>query len=257
MENVKNILKYRNLLNELVKRDIKRKYKRSVLGILWSMLNPLMIMLITAMVFSNFFRFEIQNFVVYLLTGQVMFNFFSESTTFSMSSIVENSSLIKKIYVPKYLFPISRILSSGVNFLLTIPAIFTVLFITKQAISYRFIFIVVPILLLFIFNIGIGLFLSAFAVYFRDMLHLYGVVISALTYATPIFYPESIIPEKYKIILILNPIGYYVKMFREIVYYNKLPNAKLVLICGAISFISLLIGWYFFNKKQKHFILYI
>jgi ABC-2 type transport system permease protein/lipopolysaccharide transport system permease protein len=254
---INNIYQYRNLIYELVKRDIKKKYRRSVLGIFWSMLNPLLMMLVTAMVFSNIFRFEIKNFAVYLLTGQIIFNFYSESTNFAMGSILDNASLIKKIYVPKYLFPISRVASCGVNLLLTIPAIFVVLLITKQPITYLFICILVPLILLFIFNIGVGLFLSAFTVYFRDMFHLYGVVLSVLTYSTPIFYPENIIPEKYQFIIKLNPIWHYLRIFRDIVYYNQMPSLQLIIRCALISIAALVIGWLFFNKKQKKFILYI
>ena len=123
-----DIVKYRNLISELVMRDIKKKYRRSILGYLWSMLNPLLTMLITAMVFSNLFRFQIDNFALYLLTGQLIFTFYSEATSFAMGSILENGSLIKKVYVPKYLFPISRVSSSAVNLLFSLPAMLERLF---------------------------------------------------------------------------------------------------------------------------------
>ncbi len=254
---IAELYKYKNLINELVNRDIKKKYRRSILGILWSMLNPLLMMLITAMVFSNLFRFEIKNFALYLLTGQIIFTFYAEATNFAMGSILENGHLIKKVYVPKYLFPLSRVTSSAVNLLFTLPAMLAIILVTGQTISFKILFCIIPLVLLFIFCLGMGLFLSALAVYFRDMFHLYGVALTALNYATPIFYPENIIPVQFQWIVHCNPIYYYLKMFREVVYSNQIPDINLIIICFFISIIALIIGAYFFNKKQNNFILYI
>lgn len=254
---IAELYKYKNLINELVNRDIKKKYRRSILGILWSMLNPLLMMLITAMVFSNLFRFEIKNFALYLLTGQIIFTFYAEATNFAMGSILENGHLIKKVYVPKYLFPLSRVTSSAVNLLFTLPAMLAIILVTGQTISFKILFCIIPLVLLFIFCLGMGLFLSALAVYFRDMFHLYGVALTALNYATPIFYPENIIPVQYQWIVHCNPIYYYLKMFREVVYSNQIPDINIIIICFFISIIALIIGAYFFNKKQNNFILYI
>lgn len=254
---IAELYKYKNLINELVNRDIKKKYRRSILGILWSMLNPLLMMLITAMVFSNLFRFEIKNFALYLLTGQIIFTFYAEATNFAMGSILENGHLIKKVYVPKYLFPLSRVTSSAVNLLFTLPAMLAIILVTGQTISFKILFCIIPLVLLFIFCLGMGLFLSALAVYFRDMFHLYGVALTALNYATPIFYPENIIPVQFQWIVHCNPIYYYLKIFREVVYSNQIPDINLIIICFFISIIALIIGAYFFNKKQNNFILYI
>ncbi|WP_302163364.1 ABC transporter permease, partial [Veillonella seminalis] len=131
---IQDLIKYRNLIEELVIRDIKKKYRRSVLGILWSMLNPILMMLITAMVFSNLFRFDIKNFALYLLTGQIIFTFYAEATNFAMGSILENGALIKKVYIPKYLFPLSRVASSGVNLCFTLPAMLVIMLYTGQPI---------------------------------------------------------------------------------------------------------------------------
>ena len=222
---------YRDLLIELVKRDIKKKYRRSVLGILWSMLNPFFTMLIMTMVFSNFFRFSITNFPLYLLTGQLMFNFYGEATNTSMESILENSSLIKKVYVPKYIFPLAKVLSSCVNFILSLPGLVLLLFITATDIKWIMLLSIIPIIYLLIFCCGVGLILSTVAVYFRDMFHLYGVLLTALSYLTPIFYPKEIIPEKYVFLINFNPLYYFVTMFREIMYYGRLPELNNHLIC--------------------------
>lgn len=252
-----DIVKYRNLVVELVMRDIKKKYRRSILGYLWSMLNPLLTMLITAMVFSNLFRFQIDNFALYLLTGQLIFTFYSEATSFAMGSILENGSLIKKVYVPKYLFPISRVSSSAVNLLFSLPAMLAIMLYTDHEITITLVACIVPLILLYFFCIGIGLFISALAVYFRDIFHLYGVLITVLNYATPIFYPVNIIPEEYKFVVEYNPLYYFLSAFREVAYNNTLPSIELLSICTLFSVGVLVVGAYYFNKKQNTFVMYL
>ena len=238
-------------------RDIKKKYRRSILGYLWSMLNPLLTMLITAMVFSNLFRFQIDNFALYLLTGQLIFTFYSEATSFAMGSILENGSLIKKVYVPKYLFPISRVSSSAVNLLFSLPAMLAIMLYTNHEITITLVACIVPLILLYFFCIGIGLFISALAVYFRDIFHLYGVLITVLNYATPIFYPVNIIPEEYKFVVEYNPLYYFLSAFREVAYNNTLPSIELLSICTLFSVGALVVGAYYFNKKQNTFVMYL
>lgn len=251
------LMQYRNLIDELVVRDIKKKYRRSILGIVWSLLNPLLMMVITAMVFSTLFRFDIGNYALYLLSGQIIFTFYAEATSFAMGSILENGSLIKKVYIPKYLFPISRVASSGVNLLLTIPAMIVIMVVTGAAFSWHLIFFIVPLILLFFFALGIGLILSAMSVYFRDMFHLYGVLLTALNYATPIFYPVKIIPPEYRFITDLNPLAYYLQLFRQVVYENQLPSLSLTLGCALISIVAMILGIVVFKRSQNKFILYV
>lgn len=254
---IREFWQYKNLVRELVVRDIKKKYRRSILGVIWSMLNPLLMMLITAMVFSHLFRFEIKNFPLYLLSGQIIFTFFAEATNFAMGSILENSALIKKVYVPKFLFPLSRVMSSLVNLFFTIPALLIVMLVTGASFHWMLLLMVFPLCFLFIFCLGIGLLLAAFAVYFRDLFHLYGVLLATLNYATPIFYPEKIIPEYYRFVIDYNPLYYYLHMFRDMVYSNTWPSIDLWVTCIIFSILSLLIGGYAFAKKQNQFILYV
>jgi ABC-2 type transporter len=221
------------------------------------MLNPLLTMLITAMVFSNLFRFQIDNFALYLLTGQLIFTFYSEATSFAMGSILENGSLIKKVYVPKYLFPISRVSSSAVNLLFSLPAMLAIMLYTDHEITITLVACIVPLILLYFFCIGIGLFISALAVYFRDIFHLYGVLITVLNYATPIFYPVNIIPEEYKFVVEYNPLYYFLSAFREVAYNNTLPSIELLSICTLFSVGALVVGAYYFNKKQNTFVMYL
>lgn len=248
---------YRNLIRELVERDIKKKYRRSILGLLWSLLNPLLMMLITAAVFSNLFRFDIKNFALYLLSGQIIFTFYAEATSFAMGSILENGSLIKKVSVPKYLFPISRVMSSGVNLLLTIPAMMIIMVITNEPIGFHLLAAFIPLILLFLFCIGMGLLLSSLSVFFRDLFHLYGVFLTALNYATPIFYPVNIIPQEYRFINDWNPLAYYLDAFRQVVYSHTFPDIHLLMTCAAISIVTIVLGTIVFRKQQNNFILYI
>ena len=254
---INNIIKYRNLISELVTRDIKKKYRRSILGYLWSMLNPLFTMLITAMVFSELFRFQIDNFALYLLTGQLIFTFYAEATSFAMGSILENGSLIKKVYIPKYLFPISRVSSSAVNLLVSLPAMLAIMVYTGHEITLTLIFCLIPLILLYVFCIGIGLFISGLTVYFRDMFHLYGVLLTAISYLTPLFYPKEIVPKEYMFLIDLNPMVYFVDLFRDMVYYGKMPTLDEHLNCIFIIIIALFIGVVTFNMNKKKFILHI
>lgn len=254
---LQEVYKYRYLLHELVTRDIKKKYRRSVLGVLWSILNPLLMMSVTAMVFSTIFRFSIENYPLYLLVGQIMFTFFSESTTFAMTSILENGSLLKKVYIPKYLFPLSRVASSCVNLLFTLPALIIIILVTGQSISLGMLTFVFPLILLFFFCLGVGLLLTTMVVYFRDVYHLYGVLITLLSYATPVFYPESIVPPEYQGLLLYNPLYYFLNAFRQSLYNGCMPDGTSLLICGVLSILALLIGMWTFKKYENHFILYI
>ena len=257
LRNLKTLYQYKYLIYVLVLRDIKKKYRRSILGVLWSMLNPLLMMVITAMVFSTLFRFDVPNYILYLLIGQVMFTFFSEATNFAMGSILDNASLIKKVYVPKYLFPLARVLSSCVNLIFTLPAVLLMMIYTGVLPTWRILSLLVPILLLLVFCLGIGLLLSACVVYFRDMFYLYGVLLTALSYATPIFYPEKIIPPEYTALLTYNPLTYFLHAFREVVYLGGLPQMETLAPCLLMAGAALVIGILVFRRAQHHFILYV
>ena len=254
---IKNIYKFRYLLIELVARDIKKKYRRSILGVFWSLLNPIFTMLITAMIFSHLFRFDIENYPLYLLCGQIIYTFYNESTRFAMLAIIENGDLLKKVYVLKYLFPTSRVLSSCVNLLFTLPALLLIIIVTDAHLSFATLTFIIPLALMLIFCLGIGLILATLAVYFRDMVHLYSVFLSLLGYATPIFYPESIVPEEYALVLKINPICYFLKAFRQSICEGTVPELDLLLTCFAISMFTIFFGWALFKKYQNHFVLYI
>ena len=252
---IHNFLLYKDLLKELVRRDVKTKYRRSVLGILWSVLNPLGMMIIMSIVFSHVFRANIENFPVYLMCGQLIFNFFNEASTIAMSAILGNASLIKKVYVPKYLFPVSKVCSCFVNLVTSFIALVIVIIATGTPLSWTVILVVLPVLYVFLFSLGMGLLLSALVVTFRDLQHLYGVLITAWLYLTPIFYPIDMLPDWVKHIVHMNPIANIIEMFRDVVMYGIVPSGILQVKCLGACAIVMALGLWVFYKQQDTFIL--
>lgn len=252
---IRNFLKYKPLLEELVSRDVKIKYRRSVLGVLWTLLNPLLMMTVLSVVFSNLFKFDIENFPLYLLCGQVIFNFFSEATTNAMSAIIGNAALIKKVYVPKYMFVLSRIFSSFINLMASCAALFLVMIATRAELHWTLLLSVVPIGLLVIMALGVGMILSTIAVKFRDVLHLYSVLMTILMYLSPVIYPVSILPDGLYELVMLNPITSILMMFRDTVINNTVFSFQTFIITAIEAGIFLFIGIKVFRKNQDEFVL--
>ena len=254
---LKTFWKYNGLLKELVVRDLKVKYRRSVLGYVWSILNPLLMMIVITTVFSYMFRFDIENYPMYLLTGQLVYNFYSESTNFAMNSIISSASLIRKVHVPKYIFPLAKVLSSFVNLLFSLVAIALMMVITRTPVTPAFFLFPFPLVYLLLLCIGVGLIMSVVTVYFRDMLHLYGIFLMALMYFTPIFYPVSALPSFALQIIKLNPLYHLVGMFRDVFLYGNFPTVKAHIICLGTGVAVTLLGLIIFKKNQDKFILYL
>lgn len=251
----KNWIKYYPLLIELIRRDIKVKYRKSVIGILWSVLNPLFMMMILSVVFSTIFKNEIKNYPIYIFSGQMVYNFFSESTSSSMTAILDNASLIKKVYVPKYLFVLSRVVSSIVNLMSSFCAFIFVMLVLRVDLHYKMILAIVPVIDLWILSVGIGLILAAATVKFRDIKHLYSVFLTAFMYLCPIIYPMSYLPDSVKEIVLMNPLTNILIMFRNVIMYNTIFPVSLVLKVSLEAIILLGVGLYFFKKRQDNFIL--
>ena len=252
---IHNFLAYKNLLKELVRRDVKTKYRRSVLGMLWSVLNPLGMMIIMSIVFSHVFRSNIENFPVYLMCGQVIFNFYNEASTVAMSSVLGNASLIKKVYVPKYLFPVSKVCSCFVNLVTSFIALVIVIVATGTKLSWTAFLVFIPVIYVFVFSLGMGLMLSALVVTFRDLQHLYGILITAWMYMTPIFYPVDMLPEWVADLVRLNPLANFIEMFRDVILYNVVPSGILQAKCIVSCVVALGLGFWIFYKQQDTFIL--
>lgn len=249
--------KYIPLLKNLIDRDLKVKYRRSVLGFLWSILNPLLMALVITIVFSKIFRFQIEYFTVYYLTGSLIFNFVTEATTASMTSVLGAAGLIKKVYIPKYIFPMQKCVFAFINMLFASVAVLAVIFIQGMPLHWTALLFPVPMLYAFVFSFGMGLILSSLTIFFRDMEHLYSVFVSVWMYLTPIIYPEDILPETVKSLMRLNPMYHYVGYFRDVVMYGSVPGAVENMICASFSLMFLGAGLLFFKKTQDRFILYI
>ncbi len=249
--------KFTPFLYQLVRRDFKSKYKRSVLGILWTVLNPLLTMLVMTIVFSTLFRFEVPYYPVYLLSAQVLFTFYNEATTMAMNSVLAGASMIKKVDMPKYIFPLSKSISSLVNFSMSLIALLGVILVTGAPFRWTLLLIPIPAFYTFAFALGVGLMLAALMVFFRDIGYLYGIFMTLLTYLTPIFYPISIVPEKFLPLFHINPLYYLTSYFRQIVIYGTVPGLWENLLCAFFAAAALCIGSWTYLKRQDSFILYI
>lgn len=254
-----NFKKYSFLLQQLIARDFKVKYKRSVLGIVWSLLYPLLTMSVMAIVFSNVFKFSTPgvNYLVYLMSGLVMFNYFSEASNLSMSSVVANFSLINKIYIPKYIFPLSKCLFVGINFLLTLIPLYIIILATGTALNIYHLLLPYAIVCLFMFTFGMGLILATVSVFLRDMFYIYGIITMTWTYLTPLMYDISMISTKLQPFLKLNPLYHYINFVREIILYNRIPQPFTWAVCLLSSVVVLILGIVIFRKNQDKFIYYI
>lgn len=252
---IQNFLKYRPLLEELVSRDVKIKYRNSVLGVLWTLLNPLLMMTVLSVVFSNLFKFDIENFPLYLLSGQILFNFFNDATTNAMSSIIGNASLIKKIYVPKYMFVLSRVFSSFINLMASSIAFIIVMIVMRIELHWSVLLMWVPLVLIVFMTLGIGLILAAITVKFRDVIHLYSVLMTVLFYLTPIIYPINILPVWIQKFVLLNPVTNVIIMFRDVVLNHRMFSMDVFVIAILETVLFLAVGIFIFYKKQDEFIM--
>lgn len=249
---------YRDLLKHLVMKDLKLKYRRSFLGYLWSVLNPLLIMIVMTIVFSAMFKRNIENFPLYLFTGQLLYNYMNQSTHLALSAINANAALIKKAYVPKYIFVVAKITSNLLDLIFSMGALLIVMIVTRSGFSVYNLLFPFVLLQLYVFCLGLGLFLAQANVFFRDTQYIYNAVTTAWLYLTPIFYPTDSLPEEvFWFIKHFNPMYFYIGQFRDIIYFNRMPGHLIILAgCGA-SAMMLIIGVWTFVKKQDNFILYI
>jgi len=247
------------VLRSLVSKDFKLKYRRSVLGILWSVLNPLLMMAVLAIVFTQIFKFDVGGpFPVYLILGNILFDYMSRGTTGAMSSIIEAQSLIKKVRINKMIFPIEKVAFELVNFAISLVAAAAVMAVFQVVPSVHVLW-GLPFLLIVvtIFASGLGLLISALSVFFRDVMHLWGVLIIAWTYFTPLFYPVSILPPEVMAVMNFNPMYHYVSFFRDIMMWNVNPGGFECLLCLGMAVGTFIVGLLVFRKMQNKFILYI
>jgi len=248
---------YRFLMGQLVSRDFKVRYKRSILGVMWSFMNPLLTMIVQYFVFSTIFRSGIKNYIAYLLIGITFFNFYIESTNNGLLSITSNASLIKKVYVPKYIYPVSKTMSASINFAISIGLMLIISFITGVRPTRYFLLLPYVIVCIFILNIGVSLILATYMVFFHDVQFIYSIMVTLLSYATPMFWDMSMMPAKYQQILQLNPLCAIITCARSLLLDGRFMGSRLAVYALVIPLVLFLFGAYVFRKHQDEFVLYI
>ena len=254
---LEQLLKNQFLFEELVKRDFKVKYKRTVLGMGWSILSPLLTLLVMNIVFSHFFGRGMKHYTIYLFCGNLLFNYYREATSNGMNSLMSNSRIFSKINVPKYIFLLSRNVTSLINFGLTLIVFFIFCIVDRVEFGIHFLALIYPIICMVIFNLGIGLILSALFVFFRDMSYLYDIFTMLLMYLSAIFYTVDIMPEKYQTMFLLNPVYVYIKYFRTVVLDGQVPSFELHLLGAFYAVMAILVGAWIYKKYNYKFLYYV
>ena len=253
---IQKLKQYSYLLSQLVRRDFKVKYKRSVLGILWSLLNPLLTMIVMSFVFSNVFDM-VDNYPLYLLSGIVVFNYVSEATNMAMNSITGNMGFITKVYIPKFILPVSKVLSAGINLGMSLIVFYIIMIFSGVMPNIYHLLLPVALVCLIVFVIGISFILSASVVFFRDIQHLYGVFLTMWMYGTPILYTLDIIPKEYVEVFKFNPLFQIITFIRTITLDGQMPTVENFIGCFLWAIVSLVFGAFIFKKSQDKFIYYV
>ncbi len=245
------------LFSELVKRDFKKKYKRTYLGMLWSVMSPLLSILVMYVVFNNFYKNGDGFFITYLFCGNIVFAFFSDSSNGGMESLLGNADIFSKINLPKYLFLFSRTVSSLINFSLTFGVFLIFCAIDGVPFTLYFLGLIIPIVLLIIFNLGVGMILSALYVFFRDVKYLWGIFLMFVMYLSAIFYDVSMLPEAVRQLLILNPVYVYISYFRTLVIGAAFPPMYLTALAVGYAILFFTVGMVIYKRYNHKFIYYV
>lgn len=250
------VKKHQFLFEELVKRDFKKKYKRTSLGMLWSILSPLLMLLVMSIVFTNFFGRNMEHFTTYLFSGWIVFNYFTEATNGGMTSLIANADIFTKVNVPKYLFLLSKNISAVINFSIVLVVYFGFAAIDQVDFTWKVLFLVYPIGCLIVFNVGMGLILSALFVLFRDIQYLYSIFTQVVMYLSAIFYPATAF-GKLLPLFYLNPIYVYITYFRWVVIEGIIPSIQFHLLCGFYAVLVAAIGTIIYKKYNYKFLYYV
>ncbi len=245
--------RYRDLLQLLVVNRIKTRYKRSVLGVVWTLLNPLLNTLVLTIAFSQIFRFNVPNYAIYILSGLLFWNFFAQSTMDAMDTLVWGSSLLKRIYIPRTIFAVAVVGNGLVNYFLALIPLAVVMLILRHPFTLNLLAIPLAILILGMFTLGMGLLLSTLAVFFVDLVYIFNVLLSVWFYLTPIIYPLSILPQRFLPFFRLNPLVHLLQIFRALIYEGNMPSAALWGLGLALALVTLLAGWIIFTRKVDEF----
>jgi ABC-2 type transport system permease protein len=247
------LLRYRDLLALMTASLIKTRYKRSVLGVVWTLLQPLLHMAVLTFAFSTLFRSSLDHYPVYLLCGLVAWNFFSQTTIFAMHSLVWGGSLLKRIYLPRTIFATAAIGQGLINLLLSLLPLVIIMLLLGHPFYPTWWIVPVAIMLLAMFSLGVALFMSSLAVFFVDVVDLYQVVIQAGFFLTAVMYPVSILPPAYAWYINLNPMHHLLELFRAPIYQGQLPGPNTLLAAASAAVVSLVVGWWTFTRKANEF----
>jgi len=250
---LRELWRYCDLLNLLVSTSIKTRYKRSALGVVWTLLNPLLTTIVLSIAFSQLFRFQIENYTIYLLVGLILWSFFSQATTQSMSTLIWGSSLIKRIYVPRTIFAISVMGNALTNFLLALIPLGLIMLFMRHPFTFALLWLPLAILLMAMFTLGLALFISTLAVYFVDVVDLYSILMTVWFYLTLVIYPIEIVPEKFALLVTLNPMTFMLDLFRSIIYLGEPPTSQAWGIATGLAVFFLGLGWLVFTRKANDF----
>ncbi|MBQ3601336.1 MAG: ABC transporter permease [Lachnospiraceae bacterium] len=248
-------MKYKYLMTELVKKDIKLKYRRSKLGILWTLVEPLLTMIVLTVVFSSIREKSDPTFPVYILTGRLLYSFFSSGTKAASKSIRSNSGMMRKVYIPKYMYPLAAVVSNFITFLISLIVLVGVSLYLRIDVTVHVLEAIYPLVILFLMTLGVGMLLATLEVFFRDLEYLWGVVLMLVMYCCAIFYPASMLSGNKQIILDINPLYALIKNFRNAVLYGVAPDFGALLYAGIFAAVSIIVGVVVFYKKQDEFIL--
>jgi ABC-type polysaccharide/polyol phosphate export permease len=252
-----NVFRYRELIWALALKELKIRYKRSFLGFLWALLNPMLLMLVLSVVFSTIMLQNIPHYAIFLLSVLLPWTFFSQSLSYAVESIVGNGELIKKVRVPKLVFPVAAVVSNMINLLLSIIPLAFIVLMMRHPFHITWLYLPVPLLALTLFTLGGTFFFATANVYYRDVAHILQIVLQAWFYLTPIIFSIDFFPEKYRWIFKLNPIQYILNGFRLSVYYGLLPSAPSIVISFVCAFGALLIGFSIFQRHEKDFVFFV
>lgn len=251
------IFRYRELLRNLVSRDIKKRYKRSALGFLWVMLDPLLMLLIFYVIFSGLFGSSTGKYSTYAMSGIILWQFFSQGTKVASSAFLQNRNLINKVYLPKAVFPLSIVSSSLVHFIFSLIPLFIIILLSGIKLSFSLLLLPYVVAVVFIFSFGIALIVSTLAVFMHDVIYIYDVLLLAWMYLSAIFYPVSILPKKLQVLMSLNPLYHYISLFRACLYDTTLLTAGHIVFGTFFAALSFLVGWSIYYRNKDRIIFYL
>lgn len=254
MKHLKELFAYRHMINGLVKRDLRGRYKGSVLGFLWTFINPLMQLVVFTMVFSVIMRAGYEQYYLFLFVALIPWLFFSTSIQDGAICILREKDLIKKIYFPREVMPVAAVSGCFVNMLLTFIIIFIALFVSGRGVNpLALLYLPLVMIVEYILCLGIALIVSGLTVYFRDLQYILGIVTMALQYLTPVMYGADMVPQQYKVLFYLNPMTPIISIYRDILYWKVIPDIGTLLYSTVLGVICVVAGYFIFNKLQKGF----